>query len=343
MAVELSAKRHVVEETGDAIDFCYQQGWTDGLPVIPPTEERVRTFLAALGVASGDIVGAIPQRARTITAEKMAINAVMAGCLPAYAPVVLAAVEALCDPLHNVNGAAASTGGSAPLVIVSGPVAARIGMNSGVNAFGAGNRANATIGRAMRLVLMNAGGAEPGVMDKSTLGHPGKYSYCIAESDEARPWEPFHVQRGVPAGSSAVTVFAAEGPRQVDNHFSNTPEGVLRSLAGAMTAGARNAGGCWAVVICPEHAAVMRRAGWGQRQVREFLAENASMTVAELKRFGRLPGEAEPSDAEERRFAVNSPDNILLVVAGGSAGGFSHVIPPWAGGPSSMPVTREVR
>ena len=243
MAVELTAARHTLDDPGAAIEYCYDQGWTDGLPVVPPTEERVRAFLDVMGLAPEKVVGEIPARARTIRAEKVAINAVMAGCLPDYAPVVVAAVEALCAPEHNVNGSAASTGGSAPLLIVSGPIAQRIGMNGGVNLFGPGNRANATIGRAIRLLLMNAGGATPGVMDKSTIGHPGKYSYCIAEDDDARPWPPFHTQRGLRPETSAVTVFAGEAPHYVDNHHSNDPEGVLRSVAASMVASGRLRGG----------------------------------------------------------------------------------------------------
>jgi hypothetical protein len=215
-------------------------------------------------------------------------------------------------------------------------------MNGGVNLFGPGNRANATIGRAIRLLLMNVGGATPGVMDKSTLGHPGKYSYCITEEDEARSWPPFHTQRGLPAEASAVTVFAAEAPRYVTNHHSNDAAGVLRTIAGAMAAGGRSGGGAYAVVLCPEHAVVVGRDGWGPDRVREYLAREAALSIADLKRAGRLPGEPEPGDETRIEHAVNSPDGILLIVGGGSAGGFSAVIPPWAGGASSQPVTREV-
>src|SRR6266540_1544064 len=326
MAVELTSERHTLDDPGEAIDYCYDQGWTDGLPVVPPTEERVQAFLDAMGLAPEKVVGEIPARARTIRAEKVAINAVMAGCLPDYAPVVVAAVEALCAPEHNVNGSAASTGGSAPLLIVSGPIAQRIGMNGGVNLFGPGNRANATIGRAIRLLLMNAGGATPGVMDKSTIGHPGKYSYCIAEADQARPWPPFHTQRGLPTEASAVTVFAGEAPHYVDNHHSNDPEGVLRSVASIMVASGRLRGGAFVVVLCPEHAAVLERAGWGSDPARDFLAREARISVADLKRLGRAPGSPEPGDAEEYRSAVGGPEDVLLLVGGGS----------------SRPVTREI-
>ncbi|MFN8523510.1 MAG: hypothetical protein U0821_10485 [Chloroflexota bacterium] len=343
MVAQLQSRRHVVDDVGTAIEFCYDQGWTDGLPVVPPTESRVAEFVEAMRCAPDTVVGEIPQRARTVTAEKVAINAVMAGCLPSYAPVVRAAIEALCDPLHNVNGSAASTGGSAPLVIVTGPIAHKLGMNGKGNLLGPASRANATIGRAVRLVLMNVGGATVGVMDKSTIGHAGKYTYCVTEDDESRPWLPFHAQRGVPAEASAVTVFAAEGSRQVDNHFSNTAEGILWSIAGAMTPRARNAGGCFGVILCPEHAAVIGRDGWGERQVREYLAANARMTIAELKRFGRIGGEIGSGDDRQWVSTVKEADDILLLVGGGNAGGFSAVIPPWAGGPGSLPVTKLVQ
>ena len=343
MVVEMQSKRHALDDPGAAIEYCYEQGWTDGLPVVPPTEERVRAFLDAMGLAPDAVVGEIPARARTIRAEKVAINAVMAGCLPEYAPVVVAAVEALCAPEHNVNGSAASTGGSAPLLIVTGPIARRIGLHGGVNLFGPGQRANATIGRTIRLLLMNAAGATPGVMDKSTIGHPGKYTYCIAEADDVRPWPPFHTQRGLPPEASAVTVYASAAPIYVDNHHSNTAEGILRTIASAMAANGRMGAGAYGVVLCPEHVAVIARDGWEPDRIREYLAREARASAAEMKRQGRLPGEPEPGDEEDIRYAVSGPDAILLLVGGGSAGGFSAIVPPWAGGRSSRPVTREIR
>ncbi|MDP8923164.1 MAG: hypothetical protein M3O34_09855 [Chloroflexota bacterium] len=345
MAVELTSRRHVVEgvaaDPAEAIEFCYRQGWTDGLPVVPPTEALTAAFLEGMGLAPTDVVGEIPARARRFTAEVVAINAVMAGCLPEYGPVVRAAVEAMCAPEHNVNGAAASTGGSAPLTIVSGPIAQRIGMNGGGNLFGPGNRANATIGRALRLLLMNAGGATPGVMDKSTLGHPGKYSYCIAELTEGNPWPPLHARRGLPAEASAVTVFAGEAPHYATNHHSGDAAGVLRTVAGVMAASGYR-GGAYVVVLCPEHLGPIVREAWSAEDVQAFLAREAKATVAELKRNGRMGGDPEPGDEERVLHAVGGPEDVLVLVGGGPAGGFSAVIPPWAGGRSSRPVTREI-
>jgi hypothetical protein len=343
MAVGLASERHAVEDPAEAIEFCYERGWAaDGLPVVPPSEDRVRAMLEGMRLEPDAVVGEIPARARTIRAEKLAINAVMAGCLPSYGPVLVAATEALCAPEHNVNGSAASTGGSAPLLIVTGPVAREIGVHGGVNLFGPGQRANATIGRAIRLLLMNVGGATPGVMDKSTVGHPGKYSFCIGEADDT-PWAPFHTQRGLPAEASAVTVFAGQAPHYVTNHHSNDAEGILRTVAGVMAAGGSLRGGACVVVLCPEHVAPIARDGWDDDRVREHLAREARASVATLKRAGRIGGEPEPGDDERFEQAVGGPDDVLLVVGGGSAGGFSAVVPAWAGGRSSRPVTREIR
>src|SRR5215208_532186 len=224
VAADLTAARREVPDALAAIELYFQQGWTDGLPIVPPTEERVRECLEYSGHQASDVVGLVAPRNITITAEKVAINAVMAGCLPAYTPVVFAAVEAMADDRFNLHASMASTAGAAPLAIVNGPVTQEIGLNSGDNVFGPGWRANATIGRALRLVLMNVCRGQPGVMDKSTLGHPGKYSYCIAENEIDSPWEPLHVERGLQAAVSTVTLFAAEAPAYVKNDPANRAE-----------------------------------------------------------------------------------------------------------------------
>ncbi len=342
MAVELTSRRHVVEgvaaDPAEAIEFCYRQGWTDGLPVVPPTEALTAAFLEGMGLAPTDVVGEIPARARRFTAEVVAINAVMAGCLPEYGPVVRAAVEAMCAPEHNVNGAAASTGGSAPLTIVSGPIAQRIGMNGGGNLFGPGNRANATIGRALRLLLMNAGGATPGVMDKSTLGHPGKYSYCIAELTEGNPWPPLHARRGLPAEASAVTVFAGEAPQNVSVH--GTAEQFLRTFVdAAIRIGHNNwtAGGQRLLAIGPENARVLHQAGQTKDSIRQYIWENARRTVGDLRRHGALvpeyaregwPKWVDIDDDEAVVPVTPTPEDIHVIVAGGE-GRFCVQLPGW--------------
>jgi hypothetical protein len=340
---ELTSKRFEVSDAIEAIEMYYERGWTDGLPVVPPTEERVREFLAASGQQPGDIVGAIPQRNRVMTAEKIAINAVMAGCLPAYAPVVMAAVGAMTSDRFNPHGSTTSTAGAAPLIIVSGPIARELEINSGANLFGPGWRANATIGRALRLVLMNLGGAVPGVLDRATMGHPGKYTYCIAESEEASPWEPLRVDLGFGAESSTVTVVASESPHQVRDDSSYEPRSLLDGFVDSMTGAGSFTSADWVVVVCPEHAAVIGRHGWSRDDVKGYLAERCRRSLADLKRLGRRKGQPEAGDEEKMVQMLSGPEEILLLVAGGAAGVFSAVIPPWSGGHASRAETREVK
>ena len=218
---QLTSKRHAVQDLGHAIEFCYQQGWTDGLPVVPPTEQAVRTMLDAAGLEPGQELCFITNRQVSVTAEKVAVNAVMAGCLPEHMPIVVAAVEGLGDPKWGYHGPATSTGGAAVLMIVNGPIAARLGFNSGDNLFGPGWRSNATTGRAVRMVMRNVIGTLPGALDRGTVAHPGKYSYVIAENETESPWTPLHVQRGFKAEESTVTVMSAEGPHQFYNQLSS--------------------------------------------------------------------------------------------------------------------------
>ena len=336
-----------------AIEFCYQQGWTDGLPVIPPTEERVAAFLAHVKRERDEMIGMVPERRRRVTVEQVVANAVMAGCLPEYAPVVVAAVEAMLQLPFNVVGPSASLGGSAILVIVNGPVVEDLQINCRNNLFGPGNRANATIGRAVRLVLMNTCGAIPGLFDRSCLGHPGKYTYCIAENVQDSPWLPLHVERGFSPEASAVTVFACEGPRQVRNSLSPTPEGVLTTISDAMsslgtsltTSGsvADSASGTrqgeMVIVVAAEHMQTISRQGWAKREIRTYLSEHARRTVADLKRGGGLPGAVEPGDELTYVSVVERPDDLMIVAAGGDEGAMSAVIPSWGPKVSSTAVT----
>src|SRR5437870_6036814 len=230
----LTAAEHEVAGWAEAIETYFERGWTDGLPVVPATAEAVRRFLEAAGRRPDDVVLRESTRRRTITAEKIAINAVMAGCRPEYMPVLLAALEAMADPAFTLHGAITSTGGSATLLVVNGPIRKRLGFNAGGNVFGPGWRANATIGRAIRLITLNCLGALPGVLDRSTQGHPGKYTYCIAENEEESPWEPLHVERGFARDASAVTVFAAEGPHNALSHYGLTADAILVTIADTM-------------------------------------------------------------------------------------------------------------
>ncbi|MCY3637743.1 MAG: hypothetical protein OXG80_01460, partial [Chloroflexi bacterium] len=269
----------------------------------------------------------------------VAINAVMAGCLPEYFPVVLAAVEALCEPPFNLHAITVSTMGAAVLAVVSGPVADDLAMNSSVSVFGPGHRANATIGRAIRLVIINVTGALPGVLDKATLGHPGTYTWCIAEAEQVSPWEPLHEERGLAAGTSAITLFAGLSATQVPNHTGNTPETILVSFRDAMFAAGYGQGEL-VVVLCPEHVGYLGTAGWSKADVKRFLHENAQRTVAEWQSAGReMP---DGLDADAVLATADSPDSITLLVAGGFAGAFSQVIPLWGGGSNSRSVCRQI-
>ena len=327
----------------DAIELYYQKGWTDGLPVIPPTADRIQTMLNTVSMKPDTIIGGIPERGRVFTAEVVAINAVMAGCLPEYFPVVVTAVSAISDPAFAPHGPTASTHGPAILMIVNGPIIQGIGLNAGQNVFGPGNRANATIGRAVRLVMINAGGSNE--FDRGTLGHPGKYSYCIAENENT-DWMPLHVQRGFESTLSTVTVFAAEGPNQFNNHTALKAESILLTLADRMSSlGTFNMGGHteMAIVICPEHYRTLNEQGWDKAKVQEFLYQHAVRPISDLKKGGYIEKPLETGDEDVMVRAVQSPDDLLLVVAGGIAGRFSACMPGWGKKNMSRSVTKAIR
>src|SRR5271163_8070 len=325
---ELGAER--VPAKTDLVEWYFDQGWTDGLPVVPPTHGRVDEFVAALGGAPDLVECKVPPRYGSLTREVLAINMVMAGCKAEYAPVVRAAMLALTTKAFNLNGVQATTHMAAPLLIVNGPVAGAIGMNGGRNAFGSGNRANATIGRALRLVLLNVGGGRPGDLDKSTLGHPGKYTYCVAENEAASPWAPYHVEKGFSPEHSAVFVLAAEPPHSVTNHVANDSEGILDSICSAMSTIANNnavSSGHCAVVIGPEHARTIAAKGWTRHDVRNYLAMNAYNLFSELtfnERYGKIYNRNLPRwykrEQESRIPVVPDPDHIHLFVIGSEAG-----------------------
>ena len=277
-----------VADPWSAIEACYARGWTDGLPVVPPTEALVDAMLAAGPWAADHVLLCEPVRDRAVTAEKAAINAVMAGCRPEYFPVVGAALLAIGDPAFMLHGPATSTGGSALMVIVNGPIGARLELNGKGNLFGPGVRANATIGRTLRLVLLNCLECQPGVLDKSTQGWPGKYSLCFAEEEAASPWEPLHVSRGLPADRSAVTVYAAESGHNVLSHGTSDPERLLTCFADAMAGLGSLSPGRSVIVFAPEHAAHLARAGWSRGRVQQWLYERAWRSLADLKRGGKV-------------------------------------------------------
>jgi hypothetical protein len=339
MTTELLSRRYAVDDPGQAIELCFEKGWTDGLPVVPPTEARVCAMLAAADLEPQEQVAFITNRQVEITAEKVAINAVMAGCRPEHMPVVIAAVEGIADPRWGYHGPATSTGGAGVLMIVNGPIARALGFNSGDNLFGPGWRANATVGRAVRLVMRNAIGTLPGKLDRATLGHSGKYTYVIAENELESPWTPLHVERGCRPEESAVTVMAALAPHQFYNQLSNTAAGVLTTLCDAM----RNPGMAgqpnYCLVLAGEHMRTIAADGWSKADVRKFVFDNSKSTVAHFKRTGRMPGAVKPEDESTMRPLVMTPDDNLVVVAGGRAGSFSCYIPGWGSRTSSEAVT----
>jgi hypothetical protein len=326
----------------DAIEFYFQKGWTDGLPIVPPTEERIYEMLASVKMNPDTIVGSIPERGRVFTAELVAINAVMAGCLPGYFPVVMAAAQAISEPDFGLHGPSASTHGAAIMIVVNGPIAKQIGLNAGANALGPGNRANATIGRALRLLMINAGGSPE--FDRSTLGTPAKYSFCFAEKDT--DWEPLHVQRGYKRIESTVTVFACEGPNQIQNHSALKGENILRTMADRMSPlGSFNIASEteMAVILCPEHYQHLHKEGWTKDTVQQFLYEHAVKTVSEMKKGGIIEEAILPNDDSVYKHAVPSPDHILLMVAGGEAGRFSACMPGWFSSQQSKAVTKSIK
>ena len=333
-------------EDGDAVNELYQaNGWTDGLPIVAPTESLVLRFVEAMGSRPGDVLGTEPVRRRRITAEKVAIAAVMAGCLPEYMPVVAAVVRAMCQPEFGLHGCTASTGGSAPLVIVNGPIRRAIGMNATHNALANASRANASIGRAVRLMLINVLGGVPGQLDRSTLGHPGKFTFCVAEDEEDSPWLPLALERRIPAGTSAVTVLAVESPCQVMNEWTHEPREILDTYAAAVRANMLTYSiwaGNYAMVVARQHREILAAAGWTKQNVRDYMFEQCRVSRRQWRDVGKA-AIAGRDDEDKVYRAFRSPDDLLIVAAGGPAGGFGAIVPPWYGKNSlavTMPVTQ---
>jgi len=344
MGATLTSKRFTATDESDAIELAFARGWSDGLPIVPPTEARVRAMLEAARLEPGQQVAFIAHRAVSVTAEKVAINAVMAGCKPEYMPVVVAAVEGIGDPRWSYHGPGTSTAGAGVLMIVNGPIARELEINAGDNLFGPGWRANLTLGRAVRLVMRNVCGSRPGTLDRGTLGHPGKLSYVIAENEAESPWTPLHVERGFRPEQSAVTVVAAEGPRQFYNQLSGTAEGVLTTLADDMRISGTAIGQPhYVIVLAGEHMRTIAAGGWDKKRIRQFLWEHTQNSHAHLKRTHRMSGDILPGDEQTLRPLLASPDDILVVAAGGRAGAFSCYIPGWSSARSSQAVTVEVR
>jgi hypothetical protein len=342
----LRSRRIELGTLEDEAESMHDRGWTDGLPVVPPTESRVLRMLSGTQLDPQDIVAVVPPDLVECTVEKVAINAVLAGCRPEYLPVVLAAVRAACTDAFNAHGVLATTMPVGPIVIVNGPVRRQIGMNSGINVLGQGNRANSTIGRALQLVIRNVGGGRPGGVDRAAHGNPGKVGLCFAEDEEGSPWEPFHVSQGFPAGTSTVTLFAGEGSRGLVDQLSREPESLARSFAACLRTVQHPklpAGFDAVMVIGPEHARVFRTAGWSRADLLSRLDELLLMPGSEMVRGAGGIAEGVAPALRDSSLPKFRSGGLLLVHAGGGAGFFSTIIAGWGNGPrGSQPVTVEV-
>ena len=335
-----------IHASEDLQEACYERGWTDGLPVVPPTRERVLRMLSGTTRAGDEVIGMMPPDLVVCTVEKVAINAVMAGCKPEYFPIVLAAVEAALIDEFAMHGVLCTTMFAGPVVIVNGPLAKAVGMNSGVNALGQGNRANATIGRALQLVIRNIGGGRPGELDRATLGTPGKYSFCFAEAEDPA-WTSLAVERGHAKEVSTVTLFAGEGVQGIVDQKSRTPESLARSFALCLRAVDHPKlamAGDALLVVSPEHSRVFIDAGWSKDRLREALEALLLLPGDEMIAGAGGVAEGLPASMAGMMVPKFRPGGLLIVRAGGTAGLFSAVIAGWAAsGPvGSIPVTKEI-
>jgi hypothetical protein len=333
----LASEVLVLPDSLEAVEAHFRaQGWTDGLPIVPPTEARVAAMLAGIDREADHVVGKIPPLWGEATVEKVAVNAVMAGCAPEALPVLVTALEAMLDPAFNLYGVQATTHPVAPLVIVHGPAAERLGMHAGPGVFGPGNRANATLGRAVRLCLWNLGGARPGQGDMATQGSPAKYTYAIAERVEASPWGPLHASLGFDAGEDALTVYGGEAPHNVNDHVSQKAPNLLSVVADTAATLGSNVGWYFAqsqllLVLGPEHAATIAEDGFTRADVQRYVYEHARLPLHRLKLGGMWgihdwPRWMETADDHALLPVVPGPDDVYVMVAGGS-GKHSTVVP----------------
>ena len=343
----LRSRRIEVADAEDDIEMMFTRGWSDGLPVVPPTEERVVKMLTGTMRAPDEIVATVPPDLVDASVEKVAIAAVMAGCLPEYLPWVLTAVEAVCNDEFNMHGLLATTMPVAPVLICSGPGTRAIGMNSGINALGQGNRANATIGRALQLIVRNVGGGRPGEVDRAAHGNPGKLSFCFAENDADSPVGTLAGQHGIEPGVDAITVFAGEGPRGIVDQLSRAPESLANTLAAQLQVIHNHKlviGFDAILVLGPEHGRVFAEAGWDRDRILFELHMRLTTPAAELERGAGDIAEGIPVGMSTADLPKFRPDGLMLAYTGGGAGLFSSIIPGWVNGEmGSKPVTREVR
>ncbi len=326
MTVREQDQVHLEGDEETVYEYFLSKGWTDGLPVIPPTIERIEAFLAQANLASDEIIGVIPPQWAELTVEKLAVNAIMAGCKPEYMPVLIAAIRGMCEPSFNLYGVQATTNPVGPMLVVNGPVGKRIGLKADTGALGPGWRANVTIGRAIRLVLLNVGGGTPGVMDRATQGMPGKLFFCFAENEEASPWEPFHVEKGYSADTSTVTVIGASGSLNLIDQGSLDAEGLLKTFASALSVvGTNNIffGGDPVLLISPEHSDTLSKGGLSKREVKERLFNSACTPIEQFSRdnvenvlMKRRPHLFENGMPNCIR-PIDKPEDLIVLVVGG--------------------------
>jgi hypothetical protein len=330
--VQLASKTYPADDIAAVQELYHSNGWTDGLPIVPPTADAVEACLEWAMTPPDQLLGIEPVRAQAVTAEKLAINAVMAGCLPMHFPVVLTAFTAMLQPEFLLHGATASTGGCAVFVVLNGPIRRELGASGTFNALGNSDRATAVIGRALRLALINILDVRPGGIDRSTIGHPGKFSYCVAEDEDDHPWLPLAEQRGMPTGASSVTVMAAGAPRQIMNEWTTEPKEILETFAAEMRANLRHYSlhaGNYALIIPKQLRDHLQSAGWDKSDVAAFIHERARIARREWADVGKSAVVRDRGDSIYP--ALDSPGDLLVVAAGGPAGGFGAVIPPWLG------------
>jgi hypothetical protein len=337
-----AARLEVSEDFEEMNRIYYERGWTDGLPIVPPTEDRVARMLGATKRQPDEVLGVFPPSGNEATVGHLAINAVMAGCLCEHLPVLIAIVEAMLEKQFGLSWIQATTHPVAPLVIVNGPVRKRLSFNSGSGLFGPGNRTNALIGRATRLILLNVGGAKPGITDLSTQGQPSKYSFCIAENEEISPWEPLHVERGFDGSSSTVTVCGVENPHNINDHTADDAENLLTTIAGTVATQGNNnilyKMGEPLIVIGPEHARIIASGGFSKRQVKEYLCHHARVPK---KLFSRRHQEEQfPAYPDEGAIPVAQNVQDFMVIVAGGVGKHSAFCPSFA--LNTRSVTKEI-
>ncbi|MBI2906286.1 MAG: hypothetical protein HYX92_01380 [Chloroflexi bacterium] len=330
----------------EAAGLFYERGWTDGLPILPPTEEAVQGMLAYCDRGRDEVIASLPPRVGQATVEKIAVNAVMAGCLPEYLPVIITAIQAVAEPQFNLSALQATTNPVAPITIVNGPLTKELVINSGFNVFGQGWRANATIGRAIRLILMNIGGGLPGTTDKSLQGLPGKYTFCIAENEEESPWEPLHVERGFPRDVSTVTVAGVQAHHNFIVH-DRTAESVLAFSASAMTTLGANSmyhGGGWPILaLNPQAAAILFRAGYSKQDVKSHLSEHATVALTQFPASARGhldQKQIRAGKSGESIVHATGPAEHIIVIVTGAAGAHSQYLATF--GDFVQPVTKAI-